>query len=483
MSNSNANATANNANFHKIQGRYLRIRPGTDISINTPVLNLNIGAAFLIETDSRDPVYDLNIDAVRAHLKKHHHLEFESAEHIDDYVPVGQVDRRYRGDKDSSIDPNISIILANTRVVPTTRSYRQLKSSIWVAETTLNGTKMRSLGTVYSIEKPNYATPIFPISLMKKVSSSEPNYDLYSDRSYGRRVLNETALNIDKRNRRMIDSTGDISLIPSNVFIPLTPDELYGADMSGLDERFNRKVYFTTQGTIANDPACVKPKNNRMKNHLMECNGIATQIDPNESGDLNMNARVDNRINSNNSDYKVENFNNMRQLGPNTPPDNSEYKILSDREKQIILREKDEPWFTNPEIVGDIAIYDNPHTVTGHHDTLEMTDSEIYDAIEELRPKGSLGALKGDSETLVLIGTFDGDTDEVNMPFSSDCKVDPVIGYSRYDKLQRCLNREGRNGMGKLLEPFEAQEPNYNNYIMGIICIIILILLVYKFRQ
>lgn len=479
-----SNSTANNANFNKIKGYYLRIKPGTDISINTPILNLNLGAAFLIRTDARDPIYDLDIQAIRARLKKNHHLEFESPEHIDDYIPVGQVDRRYRGN-DESVDPNISIILANTRVVPVTRSYRQLKNNIWLAETTLNKTKMRSLGTIYSREKPEYPTPVFPVSFMKKVSKSEPNYDVYSDRCYGRMVLNETALNIDKRNRRMIDSTGDISLIPSNVFIPLTADELYGADMSGMDERFNRKVYFTTQGTIANDSNCVVPKKNRMKNHLMECNGIATQIDPNDTGDLMMNARVDvdNNSGKDTNNNRVEGFSNkMRQVDEMTPPDNTDYKVLTDREKQIILREKDEPWFTDPEIVGDIAIYDNPHTVTGHHNTLEMTDSEIYDAIEELRPKGSLGALRGDSETLVLIGTFDGDTDEVNMPFSSDCLVDPVVGYSRYDKLKKCLNEEGRNGMGRLLEPMDA-EPNYNNFIMGVICIIILILLVYKFRR
>ena len=198
-----------------------------------------------------------------------------------------------------------------------------------------------------------------------------------------------------------------------------------------------------------------------------------------------MNARVDvdNNSGKDTNNNRVEGFSNkMRQVDEMTPPDNTDYKVLTDREKQIILREKDEPWFTDPEIVGDIAIYDNPHTVTGHHNTLEMTDSEIYDAIEELRPKGSLGALRGDSETLVLIGTFDGDTDEVNMPFSSDCLVDPVVGYSRYDKLKKCLNEEGRNGMGRLLEPMDA-EPNYNNFIMGVICIIILILLVYKFRR
>ena len=485
-------STANNANFSKINGYYLRIKPGTKISINTPILNLTIGAAFLIKTDSRDPVYDVDIDTLRDFLREYHYLEFESIDHIDDYVAVGQVDRRYRGDIDASIDPNISIILANTRVVPTTKSYRRLKSQVWVAETTLNNTNMRSLGTIYSKDKPTYSIPVFPISFMKKVSMTEPNYDVYSDRILGRYVLNETALNVDKRNRRMIDSTGDISLIPSNIFIPLTPDELYGADMSGLDERYNRKVYFTTQGTIASDSVCVQPKNNRMKNHLMECNGIATtvsrpgkmdidRIDPNDSNDLSMNAIVDEDNNSGN-DIEIENMANVRQLGPISPPDNTNYKILTDREKQIILREKDEPWFTNPEIVGDIAVMDDPHTVTGHLDTLEMTDSEIYDVIERLKPKGSLGALVGDSETLVLIGTIDGDADEINAPFESDCTIDPVIGYSRYDKLKKCMNLEGRNGMGRLLEPFNGEEMNYNNYIMGIICAIIVVLLIYKFR-
>ena len=44
-------------------------------------------------------------------------------------------------------------------------------------------------------------------------------------------------INIDKKNLRMIGTTGDISLIPGNAFIPSTPDELYEADMNGMVKR------------------------------------------------------------------------------------------------------------------------------------------------------------------------------------------------------------------------------------------------------
>jgi hypothetical protein len=481
-----ANPIVKNANFNKLKD-YLRVRPGTDISINTPILNINIGFSLLKRTDARDPIYDVDIRRIRTILKKKFHHLFENPDHIDDYVAVGQVDRRYRGDVDSSTDPNLSIILANTRVIPTTKQYRRIRNNVWIAETKLGGTKMRSIGTIYSRDKPEFTTPVFPVAYLKKVSDSEPNYDVYSDRAYGRHTLNDTALNIDKRNMRMIDSTGDISLIPSNTFVPMTPDELYSADMTGIDLKFNRKVYFTAQGNISNDSNCVMPRDNMTKMHMMECNGIATTTNVENmanigSDDLSLNARVDENVSGSgiSNKSKIENYSNIM-----TPPDNTNHRILTDREKKIILREKDEPWFTDPNIVGDIADYDNPHTITGHHDTLEMTDSELYDIIDELKPKGSLGALKGDSETLVLIGTFDGDTDEVNMPFASDCAQEPVIGYSRYDKLQKCLNNENRNGMGRLLENFDGSnsEPNYNNYIMWVICLVIVALLIYKWRQ
>jgi hypothetical protein len=490
MNNIIENRMILNESATKVTGEYLRIRPGTDISINTPILNINIGYALIKPVKSinskcmdRNNIFKVNIKKVRHILDKKHNHMFESPDHINDYVPVGQVDTRYRGDVMSSSDPNISIILANTRVVPMSKQYRKIRNNVWLAELSLNGIKMRSIGTIYSKSIPKYGTPVFPISYLKEVSDNEPNYDIYSDREYGRYTLNDNALNIDKKNLRMIGTTGDISLIPGNAFIPSTPDELYEADINGMDMVFNRKIYFTAQGSIANDPNCVSPGNNMMKMNQMECNGIATttksirrkSVEPmaSDTDDLKMNERV-------------EKFNGDIDIDMDTRPqrfDNTERNILTDREKQLILREKDEPWFTDPEIVGDVAIYDDPHTITGHNNTFEATNNELYDIIDSLKPKGSLGALKGDSDTLVLIGTFDGDTEEINMPFESDCKMNPVIGYSRYDKMQKCLGRQNRNGLGKQIEPFDSDKGyNPNNTIMWVMCFIILALMVYRLR-
>lgn len=491
-----------NESATKVCGEYLRIRPGTDISINTPILNINIGYALLKPINkngnSKDYIFKVHIKKVRDILRRDHGHMFEEPNHVNDYVPVGQVDIRYKGDRSSSADPNISIILANTRVVPLSKQYRKIRNNVWVAEATISGTRMRSIGTIYSKTIPTDTIPVFPVSYFKKVSDNEPNYDVYSDRAYGRFTLNDNALNIDKKNLRMINSTGDISLIPSNTFVPQTPGELYGSDMSGMDERFNRKVYFTTQGSIANDPNCVKPRDNMMKNNQMECNGIATTINSiepmaNDNDDLRMNERVD-------GSNSIEEFNSSSddsQSSDNTQYSELQYselqysnntvrEVLTSRERQLILREKDEPWFTDPEIVGDIAVYDDPYTITGHNNTFEASDEELYDIIDELKPKGSLGVLQGDSDTLVLIGTIDGDTEEINAPFSSDCKMDPVIGYSRYDKLQKCLGNSDRNGLGKIMENFDSngiEEYNSNNTIMWVMCFIILTLMVYRLRR
>jgi hypothetical protein len=489
----------------------LRIKPGTDISINTPILNINIGADFLRRVDSRKDIYEIDIDLIRKVLNtKFIHL-FENSKHIDDYVSVGQIDRRSRGHADSDSDsdtnsdtdsieytedPNISIILANTRIVPQTNRYKEIKKNIWLAESVMSGTKMRSVGTIYSCKKdgPDSFTPIFPVAYLKRVSGDEPNYAIYSDQAHGRYTLNDTALNIDKKNMRMINSTGDISLIPSNTFVPMTPGELYGGEISGLeisglDKSYNRKVYFTAHGTIANDSNCVKPKDNMSKMSNMECNGISTVM-ANESNDLSDNERV--KINDiNRVGNKEKKSNGSQNNNTNDTVDMGDMNstvLLSDREKKIIMREKDEPWFTDPQIVGDIADYDDPHTITGHHNTFDMTESELYDIVDDIKPQGSIVTMTGDSDTLVLIGTFDGNADEIMMPFSSDCLIDPVIGYSRYDTLQKCMNRENRNGVERKIEAFESDKPhsdtevNYNNYIMFLMFVIIIALLIYKLR-
>lgn len=109
---------------------YLRIRPGIDISINTPILHINIGYGHLksVDTNCGTPsgIYNVDINSIRRTLKKKHGHMFESPSHVDDYVPVGQVQARIHRFEQSTqrvMDPNLSIILANTRVVPVSNEY------------------------------------------------------------------------------------------------------------------------------------------------------------------------------------------------------------------------------------------------------------------------------------------------------------------------------------------------------------------------
>ena len=516
-------------------GKYLRIRPGTDISINTPILYVTIGYGHLNKV--KDSIYDVDIESIWETLRTEHAHMFESRSHIDDYVPVGQVESRihvYEQSTRHAKDPNVSIILANRRVIPMTNEYEMISPNNWIGKVAINGTKMQTIGTIYSPQKPKVPVPVFPVTYLRKVSFSEPNYDVYTISDYGRYVLNDTALNIDKRNLRMIDTAGEISLIPSHTYVPMSPGDIFSDDVTGLDAGYNRKVYFTTQGTIANDPNCVAPRGNMMKMHQMECNGIArrqhvspnmtTAVAPSDiSVELTLNENVTNSEGSNDGVKSVTGSKQSKQSEQSEQSRHSNKRkstveaysnVSSDKDqkmpnKKVIIREKDEPWFVDPEIVGDIADYDDPHTVTGHHETLAMTDSELYNVVESLKPKGSLGTLTGDSDSLVLIGTFDGDAEEVNMPYVSDCAVDPVIGYSRYDTLQKCLGNTAVNGQSKSAASTASTTPptavaptslkrcptkvrsvenyanveNHNSYILWVICLTIVILMAYKISQ
>lgn len=520
---------------------YLRIRPKTDISINTPILQINIGYKYLNLISSKRGIYSVDIREIRKELSKNHKWEFEHPDHIGDYVAVGQVELRYRGrGNDSSHDPNISIILANSRVIPLSDSYKMVRPNIWIAQTNMSGNEMRSLGTIYSKEKPTVPMPVFPVTYLKEINDSEPNYDIYSDSAYGRYTLNDTMLNVDKRNIRMIGTTGDIATLPSHTYVPMTAHDLYSDDMSGLDMGYNRKVYYTTQGTIATDPRCVKPSKNMNKMHHMECNGVATTITPddkemmaervvddgvlaNDNGELDLNERVgasdadkqksDSRIRRgrsksiNSRNVKDSTVRSNRSHGSRIKTRDAEYNnntndsvssdstsmsppnVLNSRQKKIILREKDEPWFTDPDVVGNIADYDDPHKITGHHDTLQMTDSELYDMLEDMRPDGPYGSMTGDSNTLTLIGTFEGDTDEINSPVEPTCAINPPIGYSRYDQMRNCFNHSHNKSrpVGESVNSFTEPDvvegfnnQSQNNYIMLAICLLVIVLLFYK---
>jgi len=128
--------------------------------------------------------------------------------------------------------------------------------------------------------------------------------------------------------------------------------------------------------------------------------------------------------------------------------------------KTLVLKENDEPWFKDSAVVGTAAATANPHKVTGKVDP--------------------------------SFGTAYGTMKEVNAPFSSDCLVDPASprsGYSRYDKYESCLgHKRESNGYDDSVDAMDEIEQfsddnnteYMNNIIMYALCVIIVVLLIYR---
>lgn len=317
--------------------------------------------------------------------------------------------------------------MANSKIIPTTKTFERVNDNDWVALIRKSDKTNRSVGTIRSESKPNVSVPVFPKAFFQKVNPENQDFaiydDLYSHKDYGRWALNKYAFNIDRSNLRMIDSTGEIS----NMFIPTTPMDLH--EERDDDQNFNRKVYFTAQGSIVADTNCVPPSGTMNKMTINECNGTymgKPQVSANDEGMLaynesytsNQNGRFDGSGKGRSKWFK--------------------------KGKTVVLKEKDEPWFLDVDIVGDVLHTTDPHKVTG---------------------------------AVNLIGTNYGDTDEIKMPTNSGCVTDDlIIGYSMAGKRDKCLGIEKFDDDSET----DVSVTNYNNVIMYIICIIIVVLLLYR---
>ena len=81
----------------------------------------------------------------------------------------------------------------------------------------------------------------------------------------------------------------------------------------------------------------------------------------------------------------------------------------------------------DPEIMGDMIKYDNTYMITGIRKTLDLTDNEINNVIDNLN--GKIKVLREDrDDSIVLVGSFG--KDYVFAPPLSKCKIDSIIGYS-----------------------------------------------------
>lgn len=473
-----------------------------DITINTPIIFLhNVSKEYLIPTDtySKNNIYNVNID------KLYNKLEYK-IEFLDRYSPVGQIKATWTADKQLYTIP-----MANTRIFQVTNSYKNIGNNNWIGIIKKGNQVSRTLGTIYSETTPNIAYPIFPTSYLTKLDTDNymtnaefVNYsDIFSDERYGKWILNTYKFNVDKSHIKMIDTMGDISnmYIPKSVKRDVTPKDVL--DIGYGDDKYDRKIFFSAQGDIENNANCNPPLDNSGRMSINECNGqsfnmnyITAHDDDQLSSSLD-NANYDKFYDSHQQTRSKNNLNKktnrksrsqkIERITGQKPShinqyeksnkimdcsDNSNDSLELEEGHNLVLREKDEPWFENTDIVGHLANVEKPYMVykDGHN------DNKINRLI------------------MPLDGTPDRMIDNENQKdYISNCiGSDPAPGYSRYEKDKNCKNNNGEYSNSKsndssLIEQFDPfkyspdKSTEYvNNTILYALCIILIMLIIYK---
>ncbi|VBB18413.1 hypothetical protein YASMINEVIRUS_876 [Yasminevirus sp. GU-2018] len=447
----------------------------SNININTPVIILrNVSREYLIPITN--VVAELNTE--RLHRDLGHRIQF-----IDRFVPIGQISTinplAYK--KSSAPKKREYVVpMANIRIVHTTNTFEEVRDDVWIGVVRKNDKESRTLGTIASRGSPKTEYPVFPSTFLKRDTSqpedadveSEMYRDVYSDDVYGRWTLNLYKFNVDKTHLKMIDSTGGISsmYIPK----PVVPSDV--VDVGYGDDNYKRKVYFTAQGAIVSDSNCVPPRDNMNKMTLNECNATASRVNgvpysvnlegiyANDDDQLALNLNESAEFMTNEPKRRRSRGSQNQQVSQDVKMSSAPYtSALSKtfkRGRKLVLREKDEPWFTDSDVVGSVASVTDPHKVTG---------------IVDGTPIGT------------IIGILDGDEDETEAPYSSPCVGnEPSTGYSRLQKAEKCSGKRTKNRN----ENFEGESDSdasymehVNNVIMYVMCVIILLLLVYKFTD
>jgi hypothetical protein len=421
------------------------------ININTPIIILsNVPKKYLIQSENNQLVYNIDVDNLHNDLESLH-------KYIDRFIPVGQI-YVYGSNKKF-----FTILMANTRIVPSTRNFEQIKKNIWVGIIRKNDKVNRSIGTIYSETKPDIMIPVFPDKFLKKIdymnddlNQKENNIyaNIYSDKIYGKWIIDNYKFNMNKSYLKMIDSSGEIS----NMFVPPTiagmqpsTSETDSNIMTNAqsvtdseskhigDKRLNRKVYFSAQGAITNDANCRTQDRNLEQISINDCN----ESGANQQETNNISAMTDDTLEMNDVSVYSDVFSPLKK------------SKLAKSGKSLILKEKDEPWFTDSMIVGSAASIADPHKITGHISTI--VDGTLYD-----------GTVYTDDLNY-----------EINAPYTSDCVIDNVIGYSRSDADKKCRGDEKTNSIENFNEP-ETNTEYVNNIIMYVMCIILIILIMYR---
>lgn len=381
------------------------------IDIETPIIVANIGPEFLISVDKKNNIYRIN-------MKRIYDVIQERVEFIYQFTPVSHIKLRNYSPK------QINVLLANKRLIPHTTSFQRVgKTNDWYGIIKKRNTIAKSLGTFRSLTKPSHEVPVFLSKYIKEYNSdTDVDFHIHTNKKYGNWTINKYAFELDTSKINMIGPTGTIS----KMFIPVTPHDLQLDTVTGKEGKFNRKTYFTAQGNIVSSTNCVAPTENMNKMTLNECNSV--EVAANDDGSLSLNETI--------SGYSDIGFNDNHNKNKNHKNNDS-----------LVLKEKDEPWYLNHNIIGNGVEIANPHKVTG--------------TVNSLR--------RG-------LGTVYGDSNEINSPFITDCKLDNVTGHSRLHKHNRCLGIEGFDGDNEDID----DNVNYNNYIVLSLCIIILFIIYFR---
>jgi hypothetical protein len=402
---------------------------GSDkINANTPIIILkDVPIWYLsIKYNGRTPkkgIYYVDVDKLHNYLEKKY-------QYIHRFIPVGQVEINNRKKK------TFDIMMANSNIVPTTQSYEPVDKDNWIGIIKNNNKTLRSLGTINSREKPTTAIPVFSESFLRLDENNYPEKygnDIHTVEKYGKWTLDPYKFIIDRSHLQMINSTGNIC----NMVLPNLPKDIIdeSAHNRDFEKNMTRKVYFTTQGSIVSDTNCNPTGDNMSKMSLNECNASAVST----KTDTNIGANDDGLLALNDTAYC------------DTVLDKKSKWI--DKRKTVVLKEKDEPWFLDATIVGNVLHTTDPHKVTG---------------------------------SIRTIGTSYGSTDEINMPYKSDCVDDELSkGYSRADRMNKCIGKSEHftdpdQTADQAIDSVDCKNTNYNNVIIYALCLFIIILLIYK---
>ena len=378
------------------------------IDSHTPIIIITIPKRYL--TFVYKNIYDVNI------FKIHNHLESKLS-FISLFFPIGQVQIN---DSEKYYD----ILLANKNIFPLSNKYKQIKKNIWIAS--LN--ELKSIGTIISKTEPEKSLPVFPKALL--IKSNEYNYNIFSHSSYGNFAINKYLLGMNKNKVRMISINGDIS----SLNIPVSSDDII-SDSIPNNHNFDKKVFFTTQGEIKMNSNCSHPYDNLSKLSQNECNAVTYNIEPMSNSQLDDNEIVSNL--------------DMTYLR----------KSKNKKGRNVILRETDEPWFNDKDIMGDNHDHSQSHKITCLLDT--KLDANVS-----------------------ILETLESDNNSINSPSLSDCVDDKVISYSQFDQLHKCYNGNSKNSdkynSDGFIENFtnNSDEKYFDNNTIIILIILIIIIII-----